>query len=58
MAHSKHMGSSDLGAKMNEVALELCEERKDFLAVCLSVKSRKGRRGKGAQLCSMLMRQR
>lgn len=58
MARSKHTGSSDLGAEMNQAAAELFEERKDFLSVCLSVKSRKGRRGKGARLCRMLMRQR
>ena len=57
-ARSKHTGSSDLGVKMNEAVVELYEERKDFLAVCLSVKSRKGVRGKGARLWRMLMRRR
>lgn len=33
MVCSKHTGSSDLGAKMKEVAVELFEERKDFLSV-------------------------
>lgn len=33
MVCSRHTGSSDLGAKMNEAVAELFEERKDFLSV-------------------------
>lgn len=40
-AHSRHMGSSDLGPKMNEAVVELPEERKDYLWVYLLVKSGK-----------------
>lgn len=42
------MGSSDLGRKMNEAVVELSEGRKDFLSVCLSVKSRKRLEGEGS----------